>query len=220
MRKMALWMVFGMMVLSPSQALAAYIVDTGPGWEEMWGVSIYNRMNGDVQDFQFNAGQFTIGQAYTVTSIETWMYSATAGTVELVLYGDDGDLPDPSNEILRRSFDVAAPGPVTDWQGLTGLGQTLDPGSYWISLEKSVITNDFSVNLPSGASNPLDRHAYRAEEDNGGDWTPYTGHQGFRVAASPAGQVIPEPSAVLLFSAGLLHYFAARKRTREKKFKQ
>lgn len=205
MKKILLFSIVGLMLMAPSQAHAILIVDTGSGGPQ-FGVSIYNRTNGD---YQFNAGQFTINQAYTISSIETWMYSVDAGTVEMVLYGDNANLPDPSNEILRQSFNVAAPGPITAWQGLTGLNQTLNPGSYWISLEKSIPTDGFSVNLPTGVPNPLAYYAYRAEEDNGGDWIEYTGGQGFRVWALDS-SAVPEPATMFLFTTGLLGVFLRR----------
>ena len=208
-KKIILGAVLGVVFLTPACAHAFYIVDTGSGGER-FGVSIYNRTNGD---YQFNAGQFTIAQAYTISSIETWMYSTDAGSVEMVLYGDVGNLPNPANEILRQSFNVAAPGPITDWQGLLGLNLALNPGSYWISLEKSIPTDNFQVNLPTGAPNPLLRYAYRAEEDNGGDWTPYTGAQGFRVAAvGTETDSVPEPVSAALFGAGLWGIRSTRKR--------
>ena len=139
------------------------------------------------------------------------MYSADPGNVELVLYGDNGNLPDPSNEILRQSFNVAysASGPITDWQGLTGLNLALSSGSYWISFEKSSPVNGFSVNLPSGAPNPLQRYAY-FDEDTGGEWVSYIGGQGFRVGVS---NVIPEPATISLLGLGLLGFVFKRKRT-------
>ena len=203
--KRLLFLIVELILAFSSQSHAAYIVDTGSGWEQ-FGVSIYNRTDGD---YQFNAGQFTLGQAYTISSLETWMYSVDAGSVDLVLYGDNGNLPDPNNEILRQSFSVAAPGPITEWQGLTGLSQSLNQGSYWISLEKTTPTDNFQVNLPSGAPNPLLHYAYRAEEDNGGTWTSYTGHQGFRVGVNNA---IPEPSTMLLLGFGLAGLGLLRRR--------
>ena len=116
MKKILWLLIFGILFVLPTQAQAVFIVDTGSG-DPQFGVSIYNRTNGD---YQINAGQFTIAQSYTISSLETWMYSVNSGSLDLVLYGDNGNLPDPSNEILRQSFNVAS-GPITDWQGLTGL---------------------------------------------------------------------------------------------------
>jgi len=211
MKKILLFLTAGILLLVPRSAQAILIVDTDSGWPQ-FGVSIYNRSNGD---FQINAGQFTLNQSYTISSLETWMYSTSPGSVDLVLYGDKGDLPDPNNEILRQNFDVLAPGPVTDWQGLTGLHQPLNSGSYWISLEKTTTDDNFSVNLPSGAPHPLSHYAYRADEDNNGDWVPYTGGQGFRVGALDGSTaVVPEPATLVLFGTGFLGLMIRSRRKR------
>lgn len=210
MKKLLLFLIAALVLIFPSRARAGYIVDTGSGWPQS-GVSIYNRSDGD---FQINAGQFTIAQATTITSMETWMYSSVPGTVDMVLYGDNGNLPDPTQEILRQGFSVAtaATAPVTAWQGLTGLNLALNPGSYWISLEEPVIDDVFQVNLPSGAPNPLARYAYRADLENGENWTRYDGHQGFRVNALGGGsQVVPEPATIVLVGAGALGAFFRRR---------
>ena len=206
MKRLLLFLAIGFVFMSPFSAYADYIVDTGSGWEQ-FGVSVYNRSNGDVQ---FNAGQFTITQPNVISSLETWMYSSNPGSVEMVLYGDNGNLPDPSREFLRQSFSVmtSAQGPVTAWQGVSGLNLALDPGFYWISLEKSTVADGFSVNLPSGAPDPLARYAY-FDENTGGNWVNYTGAQGFRVA----GNVLPEPASMLLFGVGAVAMALFRRKT-------
>lgn len=209
MKAIALFLFVGLALVSPIHAEETYIVDTGSGWPQ-FGVSIYNRTDGDVQ---FNAGQFSIDRPYTISSLEAWMYSVDPGTVDLVLYGDSMNLPDKFNEILRSTLSVASPGPVTLWQGVRGLDLSLSAGSYWIALEKPSAVDGFQVNLPSGAPHPLARYAY-FDEDTNGEWTGYTGGQGFRVG------VVPEPASMVLFSIGgvALAAFRSRKKKLPRRF--
>jgi hypothetical protein len=166
-----------------------YLVDTGPG-AASGGLSL--TVN------QYLAGQFTLDLGSEIEALEGWMiYPTIIGElpVDVVIYGDDGGLPDVTNEIyfLRGQVDAAL---SPNWHGITippTLPLYLYGGRpYWLAFEVP------SGSFGSGAMPPTPL----AELDG------YAVDGGLGYVENPTAnlgiRVLPEPTFVwLLVSGGL-----------------
>jgi hypothetical protein len=111
--------------LAAGNAYAFSIVDSGPGRDSGGSNLDYDYTH------QWLAQQFTLDQAYRVTSVEGWIGAWIPGTVMLALYTDTP--LGPGNELFASSFNVDTR--LNAWHGVSGLAWDLSAGSYWAAFE-------------------------------------------------------------------------------------
>lgn len=181
-------------------AQAVSIVDTGAGSTTSGGSSLNSG--------QWQAGQFTIANSYTVTSVEGWLGKTVEGNVTAAIYTDNGTGV-PISELFSQQFLLDNPSSGNNtWDGAFGLSWALASGTYWLSFEvRSGDTGQgyMPENL-DGAPNPLADYAIW----NGSQWISQDSSRalGMRINA------IPIPAAIWLFGSGLLGLVGiARKKT-------
>lgn len=189
MKRFIMICALGCMLLTHAVS-AALIVDTGepPDADSGWTL-----------DFGQNlAGEFTLGQAYTVTDVVGWMFEVVAGDMTVAIYGDVGDVPDTSSELYSQTFNADIPdGTLNAWVGAEGVSWDLGPGTYWAAFEVRAGNTWFA--MPDPAPSPLDNYAYTSD----GVWTNSPGlNFGLRVFGDRS-FIIPEPGALLLGGIGL-----------------
>jgi hypothetical protein len=176
-------------------ASAALIVDTGEPPDFAGGLMLYPD--------QWLAGEFTLGQAYTVTDVVGWMNEGrSSGDMTVAIYGDGGDVPDTSSELYSQTFSADIPDGTTNaWIGAESVSWDLGPGTYWAAFEVRTGSADFA--MPGGAPSPLDNYAY---DSFGGGWNSLFPEMNFglRVFGDELQSVvIPAPGALLLGGLGL-----------------
>jgi hypothetical protein len=177
-------------------APAATIVDTG---EVDAGTS-------QVYTFRsFRAGQFTLGQSTTITSVEHWTEALASGTGQLSIWTDTNGLPGAAIAGYEAFFAVTQGGPR--WYGRNDVSWLLGPGTYWLvrnpvfGLAETAQFNT-PLCLPSdngigcSIANPLGSEATRVD----GVWALGSARSGWRIQSTD----VPEPGALALFSLGLL----------------
>ena len=132
-----------------------YVVDTGPGAAQ-GGLSLTRN--------QYLAGQFTLDLGHEINGLEGWMiYPTLIGDlpVYVVLYGDDGGVPDLDNQLHSQLIQVPASGIpfAASWHGITGLEIPVYGGTpYWLAFE--VPTDNFgSGAMPPTTLQELDLYA-------------------------------------------------------------
>lgn len=137
----------------PSQGAAGTIVDTGtPSGDNPWGfgLGVFH---------QYFAGEFTIADAYAITSIEGYFGNqhGTDGTVDIAIHDDDGGYM-PGTILFSASTPLDG-GALIDWYGVSGLNHVLTPGTYWVSF---IPSQEVSGSMPGTAPNPLLHYAQGA----------------------------------------------------------
>ena len=181
-------------------AFADVIIDTGNPTVAGMGYSLDNE--------QWLGGEITLGQAYSLTDIETFLFATGSGQVTLAIYGDGGDIPDTSSLFYSTTFSIAAGSP-SGWYGSSGLDWDLDAGTYWVAFE----TANASAGLPWGTPNPLSVYAAWTGVWHG----PYEDNWGLRVQGTPVNSsVVPEPATLTLCALGLVGFAGRAYRRRRK----
>jgi hypothetical protein len=193
-------------------AKASLIVDTGEGSSVSGGTDLYSD--------QWLAGQFSISDSYTISSMEGWFgtRAGTTGTVTAALYSDSGFLSGNENELFSQQFLLDAPSSMpknNTWDGVYDVNWSLGPGTYWLAFEvrSGDTANAFMPSGTSGAPNPLSNYAFYYQGMP--SWSALSSDYAFgiRIDASPVSP-IPIPAAFWLFGSGLLGLVAiARRRT-------
>jgi len=143
----------------PSQSAASTIVDTGtPSGVFQWGIGT------DVFTYYF-AGEFTISDAYAITSIEGFFSNAhgTGGTVDIAIHADGGNIP---GAILFSESKPMGAGVLIDWHGVFGSNHILAPGTYWASFTPSLgIYGRMPGVAPNSGPNPVIHYASGTDEN-------------------------------------------------------
>jgi hypothetical protein len=183
-------LAFVSLLLGGHAAVAATIVDTGPG---PVGIGIFpptvNLENGV-------AAEFSIAQAYTITDVEGWLNasSGSIGTLTAIIYTDGGEVP--GSQLFSQAFSVTSV--ASDFYGAHGLAWLLQPGTYWVAFE--VLTGQtFSGVMPGPSTSPLGNEAVKTV------LTPTYGqfdsaNIGVRLQGSP----VPVPAAAWLLGSALI----------------
>ncbi|MBN9695486.1 MAG: hypothetical protein J0L85_06775 [Zoogloea sp.] len=188
-----------LMALTPLPAMAAYIVDTGPGIRgEPWSF----------EPAQYFAGEFSLNAWQSIHAIEGYYSNIenTSGTVTIRLHRDGGNTP---GEILFSHAHALPAASSLDWYGLSGLDWLVGPGTYWVSFEPD---SGIKGIYPGKAPNPMDEYA----QHSGGGWLDWGPDRfdyldlGVRIDAT----AIPEPAPLTLALTGLVGMAAARRRSR------
>jgi len=204
-RSRLLVLLVGGLVLAPLVGDADYwVVDTGPGRA--------NAIGGDpiVTDTQFQAAQFRLASDTTIVSIQGWLtYLTILGElpVDVVVYGDDGEVPDTTDVYWAQEFGVpGAIGYPGGWHGVDGILLALDAGTYWVSFELP------SASFGTGAlpPTPLQELPNYATGVVGSGWDgDDTLNIGLRLA-------VPEPALVSQLAAGLVGLLVLHRRHRSR----
>lgn len=169
------------LMAAAASANASIIVNTGPGLGSNSGGTSLN-------DGQFLAGQFSLAEQLTITSIEGWI-GGSGGAGTLVLYGNNGGVP--GIELFSSAFVGGFP---DDWYGANGLSWLLDAGTYWAAFEVRV-GDTFSGYMEdiAATSTPLANYAFTSN----GTYVPSSIERyGFRISGV---QNVPSPSVLFLF---------------------
>lgn len=176
---------------SEANAFEYFVVDTGPGRA--------NAMGGDpiVTDGQFQAGQFWLEADATIVRIEGWLtYLTILGQlpVRVVVYGDNGDVPDDTDVYWTQQFSVdGALGLPGGWWGVEGITLELDAGTYWVSFELPSAAFGTAA-MPPTPVQELDNYATGGGLGWNGDDSL---NLGLRVA-------VPEPGSLAQLAAGMV----------------
>ena len=165
-----------------SPATASFVVDTGePTAGFAWSIGPEAEL----------AGQFTLGAATTITSIEGFMYGRIPGTTGTITIYSNNAVPIAANSLHSATFAINDL-PAT-WQGVFGKSWNLTAGTYWVGFGSSALAG-----LMSGPPIPLAQYAYEFE----GGWLsapPGFLQIGVRIAGVPS---VPEPASWAMMIAG------------------
>lgn len=170
-----------------------YAVDTGPGRATL--------EPGDrpLTATQFLAAQFTLDSDELVVSIEGWLaYLSLLGDldVDVVVYGDAGEVPDTTDVLGMYPFSVPSVGfPYAGgWHGVYGIELELEAGTYWLSFE--LPSAGFgSGGMPPTPAQELDNYAL------GNPTVGFTGDDTLNLGVRIA---VPEPGMGAGLAAGAL----------------
>jgi hypothetical protein len=136
-------LIVACIVLLVSAPLRAdrFVVNTGPGPEDLPGFSLGG--------LQWVAVEFDVTEPMTITRVDAWLLVSHAGSLDLALYSDGGEVP---GELLFRSTGFVNSGTAA-WRGLSSLNWTVMPGTYWIGFEPQsaggVLRMDGALPFPS-----------------------------------------------------------------------
>jgi hypothetical protein len=134
--------IWCLVLVVPASLLAnRFIVNTGPGPEDLPGFSLGG--------LQWVAVEFDVTTSATITRVDGWMIVSREGFLDLSLYRDGGEVP---GELLFRSTGFVNSGNA-EWRGLSSLNWTVTPGTYSIGFERR--EGGMSGALPFPGKRPL-----------------------------------------------------------------
>lgn len=177
-------------------SFATTIVDTGPATPA------------NPADFTVGghrAGQFVLGGATTITSVERWTAVTTGGDAFFGIHTDAAGLPGEAIEGLFAPLSVAVGGNA--WVGVSGLNWELPAGTYWLrfsiwfggDLGPARFAAPFCA-VGDTACLP----AALALESGLDSFDPETwGTRGARTGWRISGTTVPEPGSLALLALGL-----------------
>lgn len=184
-------------IITPTQVLAVYIVDTGEPINSTYNWSLINNVNGGEH---YHAVQFELDQSYILNDMQGFFDFKKPGFLTMAIYGDSNNLPDASEELFAGTF-LSTISAEPEWLGLSGLNVALQPGKYWLGFEpRSEDFIGFYAVMPDNAPQPLSGTAIY--DSLWGSYTYSTVNHtvGVRINAT----LVPLPATIYLFGAGLL----------------
>ncbi|MFH0730221.1 MAG: DUF1566 domain-containing protein [Pseudomonadota bacterium] len=194
-----------LLMLVPTANISfAYLVDTGqppiPTGSNGWSY------HSNTLSLSWLAAEFTLGQASTITGIETYMINRAPGTATVVIYADKSDGPDENNPLFKHDFSTSIlPLGLYGWYGVSGLDWDLPAGTYWAAFE-AIHRDGFYSCMPWDAPNPMDNYvAYN--EAYGVYGSSNSANFGFRI--SGANNPVSEPATILPISMGISGSFSS-----------
>jgi hypothetical protein len=203
------------MFISTQPVHAMLIVDTGEP-----GIPAPNQ-GLNTLGLQYLAGRFSASENYTITSVEGFISTepnagTTSGTLEAVLYGSAGSVPDVGNKLFSQQFTVTEGPPEFNWFGASGLNWNIAPGTYWLAYEGGG-SNTYQGSMPGDVPNPMEIYAYKSplnsDYNSFGNIFP-SNTFGFRIEASDNGtDAIPEPATLILLASGVAGAFIKKRFT-------
>lgn len=165
------------------------------------------------------AGAFTVSSGYIIRDAQVFMLTfSPSGAMTMSIYADSNGFP--GAELFSSEFMVVQSAMPTweyaTWQGVGGMNWQIDPGTYWIAIDKRGLQSAIGV-LPFGDSitgsflppNPLAREANR--NPSVGEWTESFVRRGWRVFGEPV-KTVSEPGGIAMFGLGLLGLAVVRRR--------
>jgi hypothetical protein len=197
----------GLMMLLAQPLSAVTIVDTGPGSPtgSLWTLS----------SSQWLAGEFSVGSAQNITSIEGWIRSVilNSGNYFVALAADNGPGGNvPGTTLFSTTFATSSALLNTAaWQGAFSLNWAIGPGTYWVIF--GTVTGGAVGQMPGGAPNPLINEASGGTPSQSGQWgfAPFI-DIGVRIEAGAAAAVSDRGATALLLGGALLGLVALRHR--------
>lgn len=190
-------------LLAAAPVGATTLVDTGPaGGGPSWTLA----------SAQWLGGEFTLGAAAVVTSVEGYSNSngfgggfGNGGTLTAAIYASDGVSSTPGAELFSTQF-TGLDSSSFGWMGPSGLSWALPAGTYWVTFEVRAGDTYFGV-LGGTSPNPLARELFSVNDV----WQqPFGLRNGWRIT----GGVIPEPATWAMMIAGFGLVGAAARRRR------
>ncbi|MCD4718854.1 MAG: hypothetical protein K8S13_03215 [Desulfobacula sp.] len=195
------------MILTAGVVNSATIVDTGTKGIN-YGFNFYQ--------YQCPAAEFTIGEKYTITDIESWLWKQDLSglginpdesyhTVTVTLYADGGEVP--GNFKYSGTFDTNIGTVGTgDWYGIHGVSWELDIGTYWVSFTEATMWTGAWI---GEAVTQLGNEAI--SDNSGSTWIEYDNFaMPLRIQGNAA--AVPIPSAISLLGLGLLAIAGVRRK--------
>ena len=156
----------GMRISGTPAAGLTLLVDTGAGQiGQIGSLGLFNAGT----NFEYIAGQFTLNQAASISSIQGWMLVLAAGSVNVKIYAGNSSLAlagiIPGTSVFSQTFTPGASSAM-GWVSfpLSQPYPVLSAGTYWISFEP--VASGFSAEMGPGVPNPLPNYAFFANGNN------------------------------------------------------
>lgn len=160
------------------------IVDTGqPPSPAAQSISLCASSCGGGSTYQNLAGQFTLTQSYSISSVQGYFGAlGTGGSLAVVIRADNGGLPGAS--VYSQTYTIPNTS-AAGWQVFTFTNQPILAANtpYWLSFEP-VVGSPILYGMPEGAPNPLPLYSVY-NSLNSGPFTEVLG-LGMRVSGTPA----------------------------------
>lgn len=194
--------------------MADVIIDTGTPTDRYGSYLEYiittDEHNVEHLTCQNFAGQFTLTKGYTVTAVRGFFNNDGTGSVDAVIYGDNGNTNTPltTSELWRKNITTATP--TAAWRGLTELNWSLQAGTYWLAFEPKLGFHGQMIDAaPKAMDSIAQGNIYRQGDPF--TYTSSSGNFGFQIDGTAA-NAVPEPSTYLLLCISLGAVGFVRKR--------
>lgn len=184
--------------VSVEKSKAALIIDTGEPNVSGWN---YYEVSTSIG----LAAEFVLLEDFTITGVQGWI--ANLGGVDytnylrISLHDDDSINSDiPGSVLFSEALILDIPYLEDGWHGLSGLDLDLQAGTYWLSFMGDAQSTYMGMEVSPPDVLPFALSINAA-------WYPQSDNPngiGIRVYGERQGQVVPEPSTMLLLSLGML----------------